>query len=571
MIGGGRCRLAVRAVLRSFGICAALAVAGLSAQRAGQPAQPGTGDETPGLIRGRITAADTGRPLRRARVTLTGDDGRPRSTTTTSDGFYAFAEIPPGRYRLSASHTGHLTLAYGQRRPLEQGRPIDLRPRGAVEDAHLALPPMSVIGGRVTDETGDPIANVSVMALQPRYVDGRRQWVPAAEAPSDDGGRYRLFGVMPGAYLVMGVVNTTWTIREDGVERETGYAPSYLPGVADPSQAVQVSVGVGERYLVADLSMVPARPERVSGVVVNSQGVPSAGETVYLSRMYQSVGGVSMTQMGGAMVRSDGTFVLPGVMPGDYRLAVRDAEGTADTLHIEEAAVVFVSVNGTPIDDLLVVTTGPWAIQGTVHLNSGAVPSPAQGRIRVLAAAASAATDRALGGAPADNGVVDERGGFRIERIFGPVRLNVEMPPGWMLLAIRQAGKDVTDATLEIQDRQTLTDLEVVLTDRVTAVEGQVSSPDGGTGDGTVILFSSDPSRWFPGSRFVRVARPDQAGRFVVQGLPPGSYLAVAFDGVPDGAWDAADYLASVQRFGELVRLDEGGRASVDVRVRPSP
>src|SRR5438105_11860745 len=49
-------------------------------------------------IRGRITAADTTRPLRRAQIRLTGADLGPQGRTTSSDpdGRYELKDVPPG-------------------------------------------------------------------------------------------------------------------------------------------------------------------------------------------------------------------------------------------------------------------------------------------------------------------------------------------------------------------------------------------------------------------------------------------------------------------------------------------
>src|SRR4051812_33074759 len=52
-------------------------------------------------IRGRVIAADTGRPLRRAQVRTTSLDTREtRLTSTDGEGRYELKELPGGRYRV---------------------------------------------------------------------------------------------------------------------------------------------------------------------------------------------------------------------------------------------------------------------------------------------------------------------------------------------------------------------------------------------------------------------------------------------------------------------------------------
>jgi len=59
-----------------------------------------------GVIRGRITSLDTGKPLRRAQVRLTADElvpPPPLTASTSSDGRYELRDVPPGRYTLRSS------------------------------------------------------------------------------------------------------------------------------------------------------------------------------------------------------------------------------------------------------------------------------------------------------------------------------------------------------------------------------------------------------------------------------------------------------------------------------------
>ena len=64
-------------------------------------------------IKGRIVTADTGMPVRRAKVAL--ENGNPldsRGTTTDLDGRYEFTELAAGQYRVSASKGIYVTFEY---------------------------------------------------------------------------------------------------------------------------------------------------------------------------------------------------------------------------------------------------------------------------------------------------------------------------------------------------------------------------------------------------------------------------------------------------------------------------
>jgi len=84
--------------------------------------------------------------------------------------------------------------------------------------------------------------------------------------------------------------------------------------------------------------------------------------------------------------------------------------------------------------------------------------------------------------------------------------------------------------------------------------------------DGTVIAFADDAAKWSDGSRWVRAVRPDQQGRYQIQGLPPGDYLAVAVDYVEDGAWNEPEYLDSIRRHGQRLTLSEAESKSLTLK-----
>src|SRR5688500_4941181 len=155
-------------------------------------------------ISGRVVAADTGSPIRRAQISINSRDAQfNRNVATDNDGRYEFTGLSEGRYRLFVSKAGYVALEYGQARPFEAGKPLDIATGQVLEKIDFGLPRGSAITGRITDEFGDPITDVQVQALRYQFLNGERQLVDAGRtAQTDDLGAYRIFGLMPGDYII---------------------------------------------------------------------------------------------------------------------------------------------------------------------------------------------------------------------------------------------------------------------------------------------------------------------------------------------------------------------------------
>jgi len=155
-------------------------------------------------IIGRIVSADSGNPIRRAQVRVSAPDARTnRMVTTDNQGRYEVGDLPAARYRVTISKAGYVTLEYGQARPFEAGKPLDVADGQVLDKIDFSLPRGSVIAGRITDEFGDPIADAQVQAMRYQFTNGQRQLVNAGRtAVSDDIGQFRIFGLMPGEYIV---------------------------------------------------------------------------------------------------------------------------------------------------------------------------------------------------------------------------------------------------------------------------------------------------------------------------------------------------------------------------------
>jgi hypothetical protein len=534
-----------------------LAVVMPSAQ-ARQPQAPGgkPAPTEPGVIRGRITSAENGRPLRRATVSLR-PDGTPNvrpivSVSTNSQGQFEMRDVSPGSYFVSATRTGYLEVQHGQRRPRERGVAIEVRSGEARDRVDIALPRGSVISGRIVDELGAPYPGVVVTLLELRYQLGARTYFPAGGSTTDDLGRFRASGLPPGRYYLLANSGETWRNEK----KETlGYAATFFPAAQSVEQAVAITIGVGEEQMIGDVSLVASRAARVRGRVQRATGEPVGGEQVALSR---SVGGGAVLAVGTLITRTlaDGSFEFRDVSPATYDL--RASGGTASML---------LPVSGADVENILLIPrTGSTVIASFVTEAGERPPFSASGvRLSLVAppGAQVLPTVRLPG--------VDNDWTVRMTNVAGPFLFRTtNLPEAWMLESVRLGDKDITDTAFDVPAGGIeINDLQIVLTQAVGKVSGTVVTADGKpTSNATVVLFSEDASQWTIASRFVRSTRPTADGTFAISGLPGATYLAVAREYVMDGEWETKEFLAAAREDAVRIPLGRGETQTVSLKLR---
>ena len=522
------------------------------------------------VIRGQVVAADSGRPLQRAQVVAEGiglgADGR-RTGSTASDGTFVFKDLPAARYRVRVTRSGYLPLEYGQRRPGEQGRPVQLEDGQTIEKIDFALPRMSGITGRVTDENGEPIEGVSVYAMRSLFYEGRRRLVPVSGSSvrTDDEGEYRIPRLAPGTYQVMASTKETWTVVDkSGRETVFGYMPTYYPGVPGPGEARRVQVGLGEYVRGIDVQLVPGRAATVSGIALDSRGRPFA--RVGLSEEVRGVGFASFRGGPDAPVAADGSFTIRNVPPGEYTLQASRMGAEADGA--PEAALMTVFVDGTDLENLMLAGSSGGAVTGRIVSESGSLPRPSGIFITIGETYRNQPPPLLLSLSNRSGPVVQDDGSFRVSAVFGRARIQVTLPDGWMVRSIQHDGRDITNATLELKSGEQLSGVEIFVTDRITEIAGAVVDDRGAAvGDATVLLFPVDADRWYENSRSVRATRPDQQGRWQLKAMPPGEYYAIALEYMEADAWHDPEFLESLRRHATRVTVGEGSSPAVALRL----
>jgi Carboxypeptidase regulatory-like domain len=338
--------------------------------RPAQPRDAASAAKGTAAIVGHVTNLETGGPLRRALIRITSPTlPSDRRVSTNSDGRYEVRDLPAGEYSLKAERGGYLTLAYGQRRPGEMGKRLRLGEGQTVTAIDVALPRLGVISGRVVDETGEPIAKASVWAMQFGRHQGARRLIPffvpeeccwlGSHASTDESGQYSLL-LPSGEFVVMGQSRETWPLESDTTQ-VFGYAPSFYPGVIEPTDAQRIKVGVGQEVGAIDFALVPARTSRVSGTVFNAAGAPVANESVTLSQQVMGPEGGTTFSPNTAQTGPDGRFSVNNVQTGEYLLAVRAA---ARNDQPAQEAREMIQVAGIDIDGLVIVTGSGGTVRG---------------------------------------------------------------------------------------------------------------------------------------------------------------------------------------------------------------
>jgi hypothetical protein len=538
----------------------------LPAQRQ-QPRDPATEKKGTASVKGRITAADSGRPLRRVQVRLTAPElTEPRSTSTNLQGAYEFADLPAGRYTLSVSRTGYLSLQYGQRRPGESPKPLQVSDGQAVDKLDFALPRSGVISGRLSDETGDAFAGVAVYAMQTQFFQGRRSLVPVSSGGvrSDDAGQYRIVGLPPGDYVVMATVRETWTT--DGKEKQVfAYAPSYFPGTATATEATRVKVGIGQEVGAIDISLQPMRAATLSGTALASDGTPLSGGNISLSQEIVGPGFMSMMSMGGTTIAADGSWKLREVPPGEFQLTARSASNRDKPT---ETGAMTLFVQGADMQGIVLSADPGGTLTGRLVTDNGSPLPVSRGTLRVTGQ--TTVPGRRSQGVPiADtNGVVGSEGDFTLKGVSGPSMLRVSpLPPGWAIKSVEVGDKDYVDTPLEITGGRQVDGARIVLSNRFPTLTGQIADEKGNPAEGTVLLFPGDASKWVEAAGTLRSARPDQAGRFKLESIRPGDYFAVALDYVQQWQVNDPEFLEDLREKATKVTLEEGQSAELALKI----
>ena len=542
-----------------------------------------------------------GRPIRRALITLAGAGLAGTVQVVTDDaGRFVFAQLPAGRYTLTADKPGHVRTYYGSKRfGRGPAMPIALADGQRVVELSIRLLRGAVVEGTVVDEHGTPLSSAQVMILQPTFVNGVRKLTAVPNvtpwATTDDRGRYRIYGLAPGEYTVRaggsplpGGARLTTAADVEGATRELQSAArgaidgsrvespqvsrtgSYFPGVPDPAQAELFTLGPAEERTGVDIQSVLVRSSRLEGLSIGPGGQPLTNVLVGIANLGS---GSLFSSPGIIRPRPDGRFALASILPGRYAFFGRGTD--ADTNPTPDIPLPLwtwteFTIGEQDVSDVVMPFAPGVSVSGRLTFQ-GSQPVPEVAKLRVSLTAVPAIPGTMLNlpaVTPQPNGT------FEITGVPpGRYRLSVAGAGAWSLRAAIVNGADMLDTPLEVPPGQNVGDVAVTLTDRAAEVSGtlfdQLGRPAPEYG---VVMFSTDRQHWATSPRRqTGVVKLASDGTFVVRGLPPGEYyLAAVTDPDPSQLADPAvlEQLAGASL--KLV-LPEGEKKVQDLKLAASP
>lgn len=518
-------------------------------------------------ISGIVTRQDNGLPLPNVTIRAIRWEGglgeQIPAKRSGPDGRFVIEGLRAGEYALRFSAELFVGLEFGQKRPQEAPRRIDLKDAQHFDQADISLPPTTAIEGRLLDEFGEPVPGVVVQVAQVQYAAGKRRLTPVGSGglprPTDDLGQFRVFNLPPGEYYVLALAGPF-----AGADDPAGFAVTYFPGTQVPMEAKPVHLNIGQDVTGLSFQLAPAPMSTVSGVIVDENDKPLTAASVIL--LPTSGGDVRSMLMGRLAAGSDGAFMFRNVAPGTYVIqAYGRPVGGGGGGALSQASFASVPLNlepGANIIDLHVKIPPPAMARGRI-IFEGEAPLP--GRVIVSPRAINFASAPVGGGPP--NNVTHPDWTFEVSNMSGLRVVSVAIAsPQWMLKKVTRDGRDITDEPIDFRDGD-VNGLEITLTSRVPALAGTVADDRGAVAESTVVLFSTDQTRWAFPSRFFGQGRPNAQGNFRIQGLPPGEYFAVALPVVQGGDWQDPERLQQLLGHATRVSLSEGATSSVALKL----
>lgn len=394
-------------------------------------------------------------------------------------------------------------------------------------------------------------------------------------------------------------------------------APTYYPGVSDVAGATPITLGPAEERVGVDFATQLVPVAAISGRVIGPDGLPPRNPQATL-QLAQTAGSSIIDQligmgMGLASVRvgADGRLSGSGIAPGKYKLVVRGAPGGGEAPRTLPASPLMpampaavssmlgqamgtstlwasedLTIDGNDINGIEMRLQAGVTVSGTMVFEGEDPQSPVDAaRVGVSLSPASREAGGPLamltGMLQSSNGRVTKERTFSVDGVAPDAyRASFQAPGampqmfgggagtgGWVVKSAMLNGKDLADASLDVRDSD-ISGIVVTFTRAQTEISGRVQDAAGrGIGGFPIVVFTTDRSLWYSGSRRVISAKPSSDGTYKVSGLRPGEYYVSALTELdPNDLYDPT-FLEELMATSFKLTLAEGEKKVQDLKL----
>jgi hypothetical protein len=500
-------------------------------------------------ISGTVVSASTGSPLDRAEVTLSTavpNGSQVAEGITGENGSFRFDHLEAGNYRLEGSRRGYTTFGYQEHEGFYTG--VVAGPGLDTSSLRLALEPTGVIGGTVTDESGEPVAGAQVRLFLQDQRNGEERTVGTQTEMTDDSGAYEFLRVRAGTFYVS-VSATPWFAFHPGPKTDpsgnllpvdqqprspldVAYPTTFYENGADSDSATPITVKAGDRVEVDfSLHAVPAihiqvhLPPPVEG---RGMPMPQLAQQAFGADEYSNATQFTAGTPSGGMVAD-----FSGIAPGHYVLRQFGVQG-------ESTGTATVDLTANQTVDLASTASGV-DISGKIAEASGNVLAP-QTRVSLESVESSEARYSVVA---AGDGI------FHFHSVAaGSYDVHVSSLDGaTVVLQMLASGAEAQGNRITVAGQPVL--LAATLARGATTVTGYARQNNKRTGGVMILLVPRNPAL----HDLYRRDQTNTDGSFRLDRVVPGDYTLVAIDNGWTLEWARPEVMAPYLARGVSVRV----------------
>ena len=515
---------------------------------------------TEATLSGKITDAATHQPIEGAQISSRGGRGaKPAVANSDATGAYTIRLPASQRTGIAISKPGYSTLDIAS----SDRTSVRLNP-GDTETRDFELSKPGSLSGHLVDrDSGKPLPGFYIHAI--RWYAGLENSTgfryPAPPTSSD--GSFSIANLPPSSYVLVVDPSMAGKIVVPEIppakkKDESGYGPTWYPGVPQPEMATPIALGYGENRQL-EIRLRKHDLLHIAGTFQVPEGlVPQGAETGSISITLNTEEKGRPTGAEGEIPHA-GPFRIDGLEPGSYRILA--ATRSPDGQHRLFASQLVV-LTGHSVDDLSTELRPGVTLRVALKMAEENTEPPRRFNFIPLS------TD---GWGPLDESPPGTDSGMnRTNLPPGKYNLALMQMPGYAVASMTLNGTPLPPgAAVDLQSPESL--LTYVLTTQLGSIAGTVRDSDGQpVPEATVVLApeafvdtAGDPLSLPPGAG--ETVMSDGNGRFVIEGLAPGHYKATAFK---DGGRMNGAIIRERLRTAEPVTVTASQTTSLDLKPR---